>query len=111
MKDHQRDKDKLKTRYRVYRKRASNKGLNFDLSLEEFSDLTSLVCYYCNQLTFEKTYVGLDRIDNSKGYSRDSLVPCCKRCNYMRWTLNQKDFLNHVERIYEHLIHQRHQNT
>ena len=29
-------------------------------------------------------YNGLDRIDPLKGYTKDNVLPCCKRDNYIR---------------------------
>jgi hypothetical protein len=44
-------------------------------------------------------YNGLDRIDSSKGYTRDNVEPCCVICNTMKWTLSKKDFLKHIALI------------
>ncbi len=72
---------KFDVRYRIYQQGAKKKGLTFELTLLEFIDLTQRPCYYCG---FIELYNGLDRIDNSKGYSKDNVVPCCALCNITR---------------------------
>ena len=37
-------------------------------------------CVYCGA----KRYLGLDRIDNSKGHTKENVVVCCKDCNWIR---------------------------
>jgi hypothetical protein len=80
--------------YSDYRKSAPKRGYSFGLSTEEFMDLTSRNCYFCNRppstirWTPDKKsyyrYNGIDRIDNSKDYLWDNCVPCCKECNCLK---------------------------
>ena len=37
-------------------------------------------CYYCG----DTHRIGCDRIDNSKGHTKDNVVPCCFECNCAR---------------------------
>ena len=37
-------------------------------------------CYYCGDIH----KIGCDRIDNSKGHTKDNVVPCCFECNCAR---------------------------
>lgn len=37
-------------------------------------------CYYCG----DTNRVGCDRIDNSKGHTKDNVIPCCYECNCAR---------------------------
>ena len=37
-------------------------------------------CYYCG----DPNRVGCDRIDNSKGHTKNNVVPCCYDCNCAR---------------------------
>jgi hypothetical protein len=91
---------------------------NFDLSIEEFKVLTKGNCYYCgakpsqivsmNPLNpkdhySDYVYNGIDRIDNDKGYSKNNVVSCCKRCNKIKIDYTQKDFIDHCFRIVRHL--------
>lgn len=68
-------------RYAQYKRGAEKRGLAFDIPLSEFIRVVSNVCIYCKRHT--KT-MGIDRVDNSKGYVRGNCMPCCKACNYMK---------------------------
>jgi len=105
-----------------YKKRAKKKNINFELTKEEFRHLTQLRCFYCNgnfsnkrtlsngNLTQEGiehgmyTYNGLDRLDNTKGYTLDNVVPCCKYCNRAKDTMSIETFKNWIIDIYSHYI-------
>lgn len=77
-----------------YKKSARYRNINFKLTKNQFKILTQKNCHYCNckpiQIsqvgTNKGTYLynGLDRIDNSKGYTLDNVLPCCKRDNWLR---------------------------
>lgn len=54
------------------------------LTLQEYSDLLAKSCYYCEEPLPPSRCTGLDRIDNSKGYSIDNVLPCCGDCNILR---------------------------
>jgi hypothetical protein len=36
---------------------------------------------------------GIDRVDNTKGYSVDNCVPCCRRCNVAKADMTPDQFL------------------
>lgn len=44
------------TRYRVYKNHAKEKKRDFNISLEEFKQLTEQKCYYCNCYSLNKEY-------------------------------------------------------
>lgn len=81
--------------YGQYRRGAIDRGLSFNLTHEEFKVLRAKPCFYCGST--EK--VGIDRVDNSKGYSEDNVVPCCTVCNIMKRTFGVEVFLNHLRSI------------
>jgi hypothetical protein len=47
---------------------------------------------------------GIDRVDNSLGYTLENSVPCCTRCNIAKGTLTLEDFKEHVKKMYKHLF-------
>lgn len=95
-----------------YRHGAQAKGLDFDLSREDFENILRQSCHYCG---IEKGnsikcfngeyffYNGVDRIDSNKGYTLDNVVACCSKCNYAKRDLPVEDFKEWVTRIYTHL--------
>lgn len=82
--------------YLSLKNRAKKKELIFNISKKIFKSLSSKNCYYCNTVpiqemkTYKNTpsyfYNGLDRIDNSKGYTVDNVLTACGRCNKLRGT-------------------------
>lgn len=55
----------------------------WNLTKEMYVVLISNPCYYC-ECPIGEVGVGLDRLDNSKGYISGNVVPCCKECNTAR---------------------------
>lgn len=81
-----RAKEKARTprnRYANARQLALNDGREFTLEFEAYLALVTQACTYC-ALPLDETGRGLDRIDNSRGYSADNVVPCCGPCNRAR---------------------------
>lgn len=62
---------------------AKRRRLTWLLTREEFSALIGSSCTYCEG-PLPETSLGLDRIDNSKGYEIGNVLPCCTSCNRMR---------------------------
>ena len=54
--------------------------LEFSLTIEDISSLINKGCSYCG----DNKFISLDRKDNSIGHTLDNVVPCCRRCNYIR---------------------------
>lgn len=86
----------LPPKYVSYIKRAIAKSLKFDLTVEEFFSLLENPCEYCG----DTESLTVDRVDSSKGYTKDNVVPCCYHCNIMKGMFSTSKFLKHVEDIY-----------
>lgn len=67
-------------RYSSYKERDKRKNLYNDLDLNFAKEMMSQPCIYCGSTKD----IGLDRIDNKKGHSKDNVVPCCYICNTAR---------------------------
>lgn len=101
--------------YRNYVTRSLEKGMDIDITVDEFYVLSQQNCFYCgaepsNKITHRKSewvdpfyYNGLDRIDNSLGYIKGNVVPCCSYCNWAKKDKTQKDFFDWIERVYENI--------
>jgi hypothetical protein len=74
------------------RKNAIHQRLPFELTKDQFTDLVSSKCFYCQkppaQIKRSKVsffiYNGIDRVDNSQGYSVANCVPSCGYCNTLK---------------------------
>jgi hypothetical protein len=100
--------------FNQYQNNARNKGRSFDLSKDEFKKLVNSDCAYCGSkpsLFYKKTGAngpalvnGIDRVDNTKGYTVENSIPCCHSCNMMKRDKTTNDFLEHIARIAKHSI-------
>lgn len=85
---------------------AQLRGLAFSLDPAVAYEMMDRPCHYCDCAPDETTKCGLhgfDRVDNSRGYVPDNVVPCCPGCNYMKAALSVQAFLGHVHQIYDHM--------
>jgi len=93
LKERQREYIRGPGRFSTCRSKASRRGIAWELSREEFSGLVVLPCHYCG-LSLPPSGSGLDRLDNSRGYSADNVVPCCTDCNLTRRNSFTSDEMN-----------------
>lgn len=90
-----------------YKIGAKKRNLEYSLTEEQVIILISRPCKYCkispsqirNRGKHQLIYNGIDRIDNTIGYTKDNCVSCCKTCNMMKRDLTVKEFLNHIKKI------------
>lgn len=74
-------------RFRYARKSARARGLEWALSESTWRALIEKPCSYCGEaLAVSKCGIGLDRLDNDRGYEPGNVAPCCIRCNRARNT-------------------------
>lgn len=95
-----------------YRASAKRRGKEFLLTEKEFVFLISQNCVYCgaepsegnagytrkhSQRTFKHN--GVDRVDNSIGYTSENSVSCCGICNQSKHTLTLGEWKDWVQRV------------
>ncbi len=93
---------------------AARRNFEWNLSLDQVSDLFAGDCFYCGSSaslgnrkaapSSEFIYNGIDRLDSDKGYCPDNCVSCCARCNYIKGDMNVKEFLKFIKEVYEYRI-------
>lgn len=98
--------------YKRYKDGAKQRNVSFHLSKKFMREMTSSECFYCGrkpeQVIRDGSYFGdyvfngIDRIDNSKGYIKGNVVPCCKRCNIAKHILAVQSFKEMVVDVYNH---------
>ncbi len=93
-----------------YKRGAKLRNLIYDLSEEDFHKLTQGHCFYCGATPKHKfdaqgngayIYNGIDRIDNSRGYTTDNVVSCCEACNKAKRKMTQQEFYIWIKRVYK----------
>jgi len=90
-----------------YTWRANKKGLVWELSRDQFLDITQKPCHYCgaaphkrNRKSYgEFVYTGIDRKNNEDGYTLENSLPCCEVCNYAKRDMDYDDFLSWIGNI------------
>jgi hypothetical protein len=89
---------------------ASNRGYVFELTLDQFREITSSPCFYCGRPPSQAVlkhrasngdylYNGIDRLDPRKGYVQGNVVACCKRHNFMKRTMSYDEFMAEIVAI------------
>ena len=84
---------------RAYRNGAKVRGLEYDLTEEQFFSFAGKACVYCGDILDRPR---IDRIDSNKGYTIENCAPCCKRCNIGKWDSTVDEFKEWIKRVYEH---------
>ena len=92
---------KLTGRYRGLKGNAQSRNYTVTFTLEEFSKIVSNSCSYCGE---NEKRIGIDRIDNTKGYTIENSTSCCKICNMMKKTMTVDEFISHTKKIHNHFI-------
>jgi hypothetical protein len=100
----------INLRFGQYAKSAARMERVFSLTREQFAAMLTQDCTYCgvppaslvkargkHQADFR--YNGVDRVDNSLGYTPDNCVACCATCNLMKRGMSVTDFVSHARRI------------
>lgn len=83
-----------------YRNGAKKRNLEWDLDSEDyFLEVIDSPCVFCGV----SRSGGIDRIDSSKGYTRNNVQSCCQICNIMKNDYNQDQFLEHIKQIYRYI--------
>jgi len=105
-----------KSLFAIYKSNAKRGEKNFDLTLEQFKEITSSNCYYCNAVPSQiiglaeisrwgdYVYNGIDRKDNLIGYTNDNCVPCCNICNWAKSNRTFEEFKKYIKGICENAI-------
>lgn len=94
-------------------RRAKKINMSVSITREEFAEMASRNCRYCNAEPEERPYMnksrlkvrlnGIDRVDSNKGYHLDNCVPCCKVCNMMKRDYAIDEFVIHIKKIHNNL--------
>lgn len=76
-------------RFQQYKRCAKDKKIPFDLTLEQFIAFWKKPCICGCKINT----IGLDRIDNTKGYTIDNVRPMCSYHNYMKSNYSDKEII------------------
>jgi hypothetical protein len=108
-----------------YQAAARTRGLSWELTEEQFRELTQSACYYTGRKPSQTsrsansnlrrrkhgweptpggTYVynGIDRLDSEVGYTPENCVPCCGEANLAKQSLGRDDFVRLCNEVAQH---------
>jgi len=85
-------------KWSVYKTSAKKRKLELNLTFEEFITFWQKPCSYCGDKILT---IGLDRVNNMKGYSMKNVTSCCTRCNKMKLQMTRQKFIEACQKIVE----------
>jgi hypothetical protein len=80
--------------YRNIKNSARQRGHEFTLTKEEFMWLMDRDCFWCGDKPS-----GIDRMNNTQGYTMNNAVPSCKRCNVAKNDMTMTEWSEWLARI------------
>lgn len=101
--------------YKRYIRHAEKRGLSFHLSMEEFKEIATSECFYCDaepsiewgggrrahRFYGSFAHNTVDRLDNSLSYTRENCVPACWVCNRAKGVMSYEKFLAWIRKTHE----------
>lgn len=93
--------------------KAESRDIKWFLTEDQVRILTKQDCHYCGaepqqiiKGTYNGAYVynGLDRVDNTKEYMLDNVVPCCGVCNIAKNAMTIEEFKKWITRVYLYYV-------
>jgi hypothetical protein len=75
---------------------AEVRGFSWELTFEDFMKFWQKPCSYCGD---NIETIGIDRVNNKIGYTKENSISCCHLCNLMKRTLTIEDFLKQCNKI------------
>lgn len=91
----------------AYKSIDKRKGLVCDLDREWlYENILCKPCIYCGSVV----NIGCDRIDNSKGHTKDNVVPCCDICNRTRFDNFTHEEFKEIGKVIKQIMLKRKEN-
>ena len=95
-----------------YKHDARRRGISWELAKEQCRGVFSRPCHYCGlepaQIKTSKNgvflYNGIDRFDNTLGYTKENCVACCWYCNQAKSDMSIGEFKAWLTRAYKQTI-------
>mgnify|MGYP001139949712 CR=1 FL=1 len=103
------DLSPYKSLYGNYKRHANRRGYTFELGIDQFINIVQSNCNYCGEEPnqwYKKEgsrkgifYNGIDRQDNTLGYTLENAKPCCKFCNLAKKTFPAEELVAWLNRV------------
>jgi hypothetical protein len=95
-------------RYSEYQCRSKSLNREFNLTIEQFEEITNRPCHYCGGNSIDRNKDsrgnGIDRKNSEIGYTLENCVPCCATCNFIKNNMPYDEYIRFIKQSYEHLM-------
>ena len=81
----------------IYKQNAKVRGIEFLLTDAQAEEIMKSDCAYCGE--HADPWNGMDRRENSKGYTVENTVSACSMCNMMKKHYSEQEFLEKCAKI------------
>lgn len=98
---------------RAAKRAARERDYEWRLTDEQAFALFTQPCHYCGAIATNHSqhpdangsfrYNGIDRVDNSLGYTPENCVACCKHCNVAKRSMTVLEFRMWIAQVYQHM--------
>lgn len=78
--------------------RSVEKGCLIEFTFKQYAEFLQKPCAYCGDIS-----KSIDRIDSKGCYTLDNIQQTCIKCNFMKYTLSDKEFKEQINKIYSYL--------
>ena len=82
-----------------YQRDAARRDIEFHLTKDEFMEIIKENCVYCGDISEEKQFNGIDRVNSKGHYTPENCVSACTLCNYLKHTMPVELFFQRIEHI------------
>lgn len=109
------DSPKLHKAFNSLKGNAKRRGLSVEITFEEFVYFSKKDCEYCgaapqNRRGEKEWHIakinGIDRIDNSEGYTTNNVASCCWQCNQSKRDLSLEDWRYWIKMVSEKMLNE-----
>ena len=83
-----------------YKRGATARNLDWELSTDKAYEMFRKNCYYCGSLP--QPLNGIDRLDSSLGYTERNTVPCCRLCNKAKSNTDLSEWNDWLRRVVDY---------
>lgn len=101
----------INSAWKSLRSNAKNRSIPVEITKDDFVRIAKQNCFYCGEEPKEKVYYdqpewsiparlnGIDRVDNTRGYTLDNVVSACHTCNRGKMDLSLQEFKNWIIKL------------
>lgn len=92
---------------------AKKRGFSWEFTLDDFKKITKERCWRCGEepkqiMNMKDShrngayiYNGIDRKDNTQGYTKENSVACCGYCNSIKSDKSEEEYIEHINKMVE----------